>query len=322
MSKSARIAKNVASNVVTTATEVVQAQAKSSFSGLFLLVLLVAAAIGVGVLMNMNKRENGSRKAVKQTADSKSEYKSKSTEILSKEKAKAIENEVSHDEKMKSEIEIQQKDDDPHAAFPSMTSEDPDDIDAQMAAAFTYENLQESMITSGKDAREAVKTRSAWSRFGERANPEIWDQQMEQMKQQIQESGQTLEQFMENSWAPIPEQMAAFWKESDESKSKSKESKDSSKQQPELKNTNVKFDISRAALSEAPSLTRDATQSIGNDAKSAQIKMREIMDARKRAKDLKLNLPSFSPDQLVDLKIWSSNKDKSLSALAKSLVNM
>ena len=40
-------------------------------------------------------------------------------------------------------------------------------------------------------------------RQNSRSNPEQWEDQMTEMKKSIQESGQTLEQFMETSFAPI-----------------------------------------------------------------------------------------------------------------------
>ena len=200
--------------------------------------------------------------------------------------------------------------DDPQSAFPSMLAE-VGDADAEFASAFTYENLQDSMLTSGREARDAVKSRSPWSRFGNRSNPEIWESQMDEMRKEIKASGQTLEQFMETSWAPIPEQMAAFWKESD-----------NGSQIPEVRSERV-VNPTKAALSEAPSLTRDATQTIGTDVENAFSRMTEILDARKRAKTLRLTLPPLSEEQKNDLQHWSSSKaDSKLVGIAKTLANM
>jgi hypothetical protein len=208
-------------------------------------------------------------------------------------------------------VELSLVPEDPNSAFPSMKAEE-GDADAALASAFTYDNLQDSMLTSGREAREAIKSRAAWSRFGQRGNPEIWEQQMAEMKREIQASGQTLEQFMETSWAPIPEQMAAFWKDSS-----------SGDHAPEV-STNVKSSQpSRAALSEAPALTRDATQSINSEDKAiAVLRMREILDARKRAKTLKLKLPDLSQEQKDDLERWSASSDKTAAGVARAISSL
>lgn len=200
---------------------------------------------------------------------------------------------------------------DPNTAFPSMLA-DVGDADAELASAFTYENLQDSMLTSGREAREAVKSRAAWSRFGERGNAEIWEEQMAAMKKEIQASGQTVEQFMESSWAPIPEQMAAYWKDAV-----------SAEEVPEVRAEKKTARPSRAALSEAPSLTRDATQDVTvTDSLVALQRMNEISYARKRAKSLKLNLPTLSSAQKNDIEFWSASEDKAASSAAKVLLSL
>jgi hypothetical protein len=197
---------------------------------------------------------------------------------------------------------------DPHTAFPSMLAE-VGDADAELASAFTYENLQDSMLTSGREAREAVKSRSAWSRFGARSNPEVWEQQLAEMKKEITASGQSLEQFMDSTFAPIPEQMAAFWKDSSEIEQRAEVAAKPIAQAP-----------NRAALSEAPALTRDATQSIGKDRQLAGMRMKEALDARKRAKSLKLKMPELTPEQKSDVELWSA--DHTLGGIAKSLATV
>lgn len=198
--------------------------------------------------------------------------------------------------------------DSPHAAFPSMSAES-GDADAELASAFTYENLQESMLSSGQEAREAMKSRAAWSRFGERSNPEVWEAQMAEIKREIQASGQTLEQFMENTWAPIPEQMASFWKDAAEAE-----------QRPEVKSERLQPAPSRAALSEAPSLTRDAVQPIAkDDAATALRRMNEILAARKRAKALKLRLPEVTEEQKADLAHWARSGDEKLAGASRAV---
>lgn len=203
------------------------------------------------------------------------------------------------------------KDEDiPNTAFPSMEF-NVDDEDAQLAQAFTYDNLQDSMLTSGREAREAMKSRDAWSRFGQRGNPEIWEAQMEEMKKEIDASGQSIEQFMENTWAPIPEQMAAFWKDAK-----------NSNQANEVTSAQPSRLPSRQALAEAASLTRDATQSIPKSMSSALLVLQDILSARKRAKSLGLSIPTLTKDQKSDLTKWISTSNKQVSGLAQALSNM
>ena len=237
----------------------------------------------------------------------------KKKKVIREEKKVVVETVVKQETPVAEEIketkpEIDIHSEDPNAAFPSMLAE-VGDADAEFASSFTYENLQDSMLTSGREARDAVKSRAPWSRFGSRANPELWEQQMSEMKKEIKASGQTIEQFMENSWAPIPEQMAAFWKDNEDSS-----------QIPEVRGQ-YSSAPSRVAMSEAPALTRDATQEIGTNESVAFVRMNEILDARKRAKSLKLDMPPISKGQRADLVFWSSSKDLKFVGVAKSILN-
>jgi hypothetical protein len=269
-------------------------------------IALIAAVVAT-IIAATKKQENSPRPTLSQPASQvtyspssvvEAEVKPKDTEIIEEASAESTAATVSKVVTKDSET--------PESAFPSMLAE-VGDADAELASAFTYENLQDSMLTSGREAREAVKSRAPWSRFGSRANPEIWEEQMAEMKREIKASGQTLEQFMENSWAPIPEQMAAFWKDSDEGS-----------QIPEVRSERLVSGLSRAALSEAPALTRDATQDIGKDP-SASSRMTEILDARKRAKVLNLRMPALTKQQKEDIKFWSTSSDQKMSEIAKSL---
>lgn len=201
--------------------------------------------------------------------------------------------------------EAKKVDEDPHDAFPQMSAES-GDADAELASAFTYENLQDSMITSVREARDALKSRAPWSRFGERANPEVWEAQMAELKNEIIASGKTFEEFAENSWAPIPEQMADYWKSQQSS------------QIPETKTHRVDH-VSKSAMSEAPALLKDATQEIGKT-EVARSRMDEILRAMKRAKSLKLKLPELSEEQKKDIQYWSTSPSKKASELANAII--
>jgi hypothetical protein len=188
-----------------------------------------------------------------------------------------------------------------HSAFPDMAGED---TEAQFAQAYTYENLQDSLLTSGKEAREAVKSRAAYSRLGARSNPAQWAQNMESIKAEILASGQTLESFMENSWMPIPEQMAAFWKDSEAASA-----------EPSVPVVRAR---PREAQAEAADLIRDATQNI--PAKTAGLRMKEIVDARKRAKTLGISVPDLTDQQKKAISKFLA--DDQLSGLARTLQSL
>ena len=180
----------------------------------------------------------------------------------------------------------------PSASFPSMLS-DVGDADAELAQAYTYENLQDSMLSSKTETRDAMKSRSAWSRLGERANPEVWEAQMEEMKKTIKSSGQTFDQFSENSWAPIPEQLAALWKDSEKQETAN----------PEVKRSVGPVKPSRQGMSEAAGLIRDATQEISPQGTKEEImkKLKEVLDSRKRGKALGIKLPALTSSQINSL---------------------
>lgn len=185
----------------------------------------------------------------------------------------------------------------PNTAFPSMLSE-VGDADAELAQSYTYEKLQDSMLSSDSEQKKELKSRNAWSRLGERANPEIWEAQMEEMKKSIKSSGQTFTEFSENSWAPIPDQLASLWKESESA-------------QPEIKrNVFAAPKASKAGMVEAASLAQDATQEIPVDMAPAETMhvLKEVLAARKRGKALGLTLPQLTSSQSNSLKVLSKNK--------------
>ena len=152
----------------------------------------------------------------------------------------------------------------PSVAFPKLD----DDPESEMASALSYQNLQDSFLSS----RSGMRSRNAWSRLGARNNELLWNTQMEALKKQIEESGLTYEQFVEQSLTPIPEQFADFWKSQHEVTGEIK------RQEEKLPDQKV--------LNEASSIVSDATQPISKtDERLAKHSMQSILDARKRAKN-------------------------------------
>lgn len=277
-------------------------------------VFVIALVVVVVALVLSNKKEEP--KQIKKPVAVKNNVEElKPVESEVKEEASPPVSEIAQLEKDEnsSNNEKETKLEDPNGAFPSMEAGE-DDPDAALAGAYTFENLQDSMLSSARQARENIKTRGAWSQFGQRGTPENWESQMSELKKEIESSGQTFEQFVENSWAPIPEQMASFWKQSQAEKAT-----------PEVKVEDVAIGqkLSRAAASEAPSITKDATQEVPTSDKSVALSnMKEILTARKRAKSLKIKLPSLTAEQKSSITFWSKQEDKILSGTAKAILAM
>lgn len=199
-------------------------------------------------------------------------------------------NEVFKDGERDDDIDI------PNVAFPTSFVEN--DPESELASAYTYNNLQESYLTS-RSGKDSIRTRNAWSRLGARNNDLLWNTQMNALKKQIEESGLTYEQFMEQSLTPIPEQFADFWKENQELITGELKTVSSSSSTEE---------VPKEALSEAASLVQDSTQNISTvDEKAASRSMQQIIDARKRAKKLGLKVPEITDDQKKSLNKWSEN---------------
>jgi hypothetical protein len=188
-----------------------------------------------------------------------------------------------------------------HPAFPEVEG---NDTEAEFARAYTYENLQDSLLYSGTEAREAVRSRAAFSRLGQRNDPKVWQDTMNSIKSEIIASGQSLESFMENSWMPVPEQMAAFWKET-------------ASAVPEPSGPVVQ-QLPRHAQAEAADLVRDSTQDI--PAKVSSRRLQEIIDARKRAKTLGIPIPELTTQQKNA--VQRLLQDENLSALARNLESL
>ena len=188
-----------------------------------------------------------------------------------------------------------------HPAFPQVEG---NDTEAEFARAYTYENLQDSLLSSGTEAREAVRSRAAFSRLGQRNDPRVWQDTMNSIKSDILASGQSLESFMENSWMPVPEQMAAFWK-------------DTTSAMPEPSGPIVQ-QLPRHAQAEAADLVRDSTQDI--PARVSPRRLQEIIDARKRAKTLGIPIPDLTAQQKNAVQRLLT--DDNLSALARNLESL
>jgi hypothetical protein len=159
------------------------------------------------------------------------------------------------------------------------------------------------MLNEAMDVKRNIRSRPAFSRLGDRANPSAWDEQIREVRNQIRESGQSLSEFMDNSWTPIPEQLASLWQAEDVSAV------------PEVRST-VRRTMSREALAEAAFLTREAMQDISvKDAKEAKERMTEILSARTRARQLDLNIPALSADQKRALEVWKATEPTLVTSL-------
>ena len=197
----------------------------------------------------------------------------------------------------------------PSTAFPQIPVGSEDDEDAQIASAYTYENLQESLLNGGSaNAYNGVKASSAWSRLGNRDSSNIWDTGMAQVKNEILASGQSIEDFIDSAMVPIPEQMAEFWKESQFESGVADATRKASK-------TEV---VPRHAKSEAASVALDAMQPIPPSGDHTETVLNEILAARKRAKTLGVSLPGHSDVQVSVLD--SLLKNPSTSSTVKQLV--
>jgi len=278
---------------------------KSLLPVLIIVSIILCAVVGAALAVGARKQKS-QEKSAEQPLATFIEASPIKTEVPRVEEQVQVEEEEESSELIVENVLFKKDEDIPNTAFPNMDASE-EDPDAQLAKAFTYDNLQDSMLTSGQEARQAMKSREAWSRLGQRGNPEIWNAQMEELKKEIDASGQTIEQFMENSMAPIPEQMAAFWKGSTSSKQDNEASRGVGASKP-----------SRAALSEAASLTFDAMQSIPR-ASGAKRRMEEILSARKRAKSLGIEIPELSKEQRESLGTHIHSSNREISSLASAV---
>ena len=167
------------------------------------------------------------------------------------------------------------------------------------AKQYSYENIHDSMFNR-------PKTKPSFSKLG--GTSDNWESDVQVIRGEIEASGQTLEQFMDTTMAPIPEALADAWK--------------ASKYLPKRR-YEINDNIPKYAQKEMPQLVSDATQSIPLDGKDiAYTAMEEILKAKKRAKVLGVDLPRYSSAQLAAIEKWSTNDEKSLQTLATSLKTM
>jgi hypothetical protein len=293
-----------------------------------LMVVFIIALIGVVVfaLYKSSKKDKNSEVESKnvnviqqETTAKEEETKEEETPQNSQEQPQKeqVEEQVSSSIPKKVSFKDDERDD-PNASFPSFAETQENDPESEFARAFTYENLQDSMLSSAENARSAIKSRDAWSRLGNRGDSIARKTQMDAIKSEITASGKSFKEFVDNSWTPIPEQMASFWKEEDQATTKEEAAETSSSFVQVQKKS-----LSRAAASEAPAITRDATQDVTlENVELAMNNMKEILTARKRAKTLKIDLPPLTNNQKSDLKVWSQNEDKVVAGTAKAILSL
>jgi Tfp pilus assembly protein PilX len=172
---------------------------------------------------------------------------------------------------------------------------------------YSYQNLTHAHTLS---RREMLPVRDAWSR-ADNTNPALWESQVQFMRDEIKASGQTLEEFRENTLMPLPEQFTALWKSAEEEPVK--KSKDLSIPKPPPKH----------AVAEAASLVRDATQYVHfENSDLASQSMIEIAKAIKRSSALGVTLPSLPQSTADAVKKWSESDDELAKQAALALVNI
>lgn len=173
---------------------------------------------------------------------------------------------------------------------------------------YSYKNLTHAHTLS---RREMLPTRDAWTR-ADNTNPALWEQQVQFMRDEIKASGQTLEEFRENTLVPLPEQFTALWKSAEEEPTRTaKSDKDIPKPPP------------RHAVAEAASLVRDATQYVHfENADLAAQSMIEIAKAIKRSSALGVTLPSLPQSTADAVKKWAGADDDLAKQAALALVNV
>ena len=177
---------------------------------------------------------------------------------------------------------------------------------------YSYKNLTHAHTLS---RRETLPTRDAWSR-ADNTNASLWESQREFMKQEIKASGQTLEEFRENTLMPLPEQFTALWKAAEEEPSRRSSSSSSS-------SSEIPKPPPRHAASEAASLVRDATQHVHfENADLASQSMIDIAKAIKRSSALGVTLPSLPQSTADAVKKWATSDDDLAKQAAMSLVNI
>jgi hypothetical protein len=171
---------------------------------------------------------------------------------------------------------------------------------------YSYKNLTHAHTLS---RREMLPVRDAWSR-ADNTNPKQWESQVQFMRDEIKASGQSLEEFKENTLMPLPEQFTALWESEEPTKR--------NKVDPSIPKPPPKY-----AATEAASLVRDATQYVHfENAELASQSMIEIAKAIKRSSALGVVLPSLPQSTADAVKKWSSSDDELARQSALALVNV
>jgi len=183
-----------------------------------------------------------------------------------------------------------------NSIFPSTQNIDESSEEATFAKQYTYENLHDSMFTRPK-TKPSHKSHSA-----------AWESNVQDIKEEMEKSGQTLDDYLKSSNAPVSDEFVDAWK-STSVKAKPRDA--------------FNLPVPKYAQKEMPALVSDSTQVIPMDGKTvAHTAMEEILNARKRAKVLGVSLPSATQAQKDAIEKWSKNEEKSISSLANSLKTM
>jgi hypothetical protein len=183
-----------------------------------------------------------------------------------------------------------------NSIFPSTQDIVENSEEATFAKQYTYENLHDSMFARPK-TKPSHKSHSA-----------AWESNVQDIKEEMEKSGQTLDDYLKSSNAPVSDEFVDAWK-STSVKVKPRDA--------------FNLPVPKYAQKEMPALVSDSTQVIPLDGKTvAHTAMEEILNARKRAKVLGVSLPSSTQAQKDAVEKWSKNEEKSISSLANSLKTM
>lgn len=193
------------------------------------------------------------------------------------------------DPQSRREIEI-------NSIFPSTQNINEDSEEATFAKQYTYENLHDSMFARPK-TKPTQKS----------PNP-AWESNVQDIKEEMLKSGQSLDDYLKSSNAPVSDDFVDAWK-STSVKTKPRDA--------------FNLPVPKYAQKEMPALVADSTQTIPMDGKNvAHTAMEEILSARKRAKVLGVSLPSATQTQKDAVEKWSKSDEKAVSSLANSLKTM
>lgn len=242
------------------------------------------------------KSENEEKKEEKEKTDDKTDDQFNDTNVLPKQEVSEL---FAKDSLPKDDYDDPsvRRDYDINNIFPSTSDVGEENTEeAMFAKQYTYENLHDSMFTRPK-TKPMHKSHSP-----------AWEANVQNIKEEIEKSGQTLQDYMQSSNAPISDDFVDAWKTS-AIKTKPRDA--------------FNLPVPKYAQKEMPALVSDSTQTIPLDGKTvAFTAMEEVLKARKRAKVLGVMLPAATIEQKHAVEKWSKNDEKSLSSLANSLKTM